>query len=59
MFFSPTIVKLLEKAILKFLNNGSFPKTFLYAMKPRNILKIIKMPKYLLSLQNMDLIVQE
>ena len=41
-FLTPTAVHLFRKAIDNFQDTGSIPKLFFYALKPRNVLKIIK-----------------
>ncbi len=56
-FFTPTLVYLFQKAIKKFHENGSLPKTLLSAFKPNNFIKIIfsfKKPT-LLSLKSISL----
>lgn len=41
-FFTPTMVNLFKAAIQRFLIVGSVPRVFFYALKPRNIVKIIR-----------------
>ena len=40
-FLTPTMVSLFQAAIFRFLQVGSIPKVLFYALRPRNIIKII------------------
>ena len=42
LFFAPTMVKLNQKLIEKFMISGSFPKVIISAFHPKNSLKIIR-----------------
>ncbi|MFA5879273.1 MAG: DUF2837 family protein [Candidatus Margulisiibacteriota bacterium] len=56
-FLTPTMVYLFQKAISRFLKNGSLPKTILQAFKPRNFIKIMcsfKRPR-LIALKSLSL----
>ncbi len=41
-FLGPTIVKFFSAAITHFQKNGSVPKVIIFALKPRNIVKMVK-----------------